>query len=361
VLRVYHSAVVTAWRERDRQLRALGCDVTLVSPRRWNEGGRVVALDARDDRFVVPARTVGHHPYRFAYNPIPVIRALRREHFDVIDVHEEPASLAAFEVFVLARLFQPGVPVVFYGAQNIAKRFPPPFRWTERYVLRRAAGAHCCNSDAGEIFRQKGLGGHVRTIGLGVDIERFNGADASPTESPLRVGYFGRLERHKGVHVLIDAIAQLPDVALVLHGDGPARGDLERRVRELALTERVTFAGHVDHDLLPSRYRAVDIVAVPSLRTSRWVEQFGRVAVEAMACGVPVIASDDGALRDVVGGAGLLVRPGDVAAWRDAIGELGAHPARRSALAAAGRARAARYRWSAIADQQIELYRAVAA
>ena len=128
VLRIYHSAVVTAWRQRDRELRALGCDVRLISSRRWNEGGRIVDLDCAEDQFVVGARTFGRHPYGFCYDPRPIVRELRTQRFDVIDVHEEPASLAALELRLLVRLFQPRVPMVFYGAQNIPKRFPVPFR-----------------------------------------------------------------------------------------------------------------------------------------------------------------------------------------------------------------------------------------
>src|SRR4029079_10921457 len=108
---------------------------------------------------------------------------------------------------------------------------------------------------------------------------------------------------------LIKAIASIPEVELIVHGDGSTVDELRELTTRLGCRERVRFVGFVDHDRLPARYRDVDIVAVPSLRTTRWVEQFGRVAVEAMACGVPVVASDDGALREVVGGAGLLVAP----------------------------------------------------
>ncbi|MEO8697942.1 MAG: glycosyltransferase family 4 protein, partial [Acidimicrobiales bacterium] len=358
--RVYHSAVVDSWRERDRELRRLGCDIRLVSSLRWNEGGRDVLLDAGADDFVVGARTVGRHPYTFLYDPRPIVRELRGSTFDVIDVHEEPASLAALEVRILARLFQRGRPIVFYGAQNIAKRFPPPFRWIERGSLRRASGAHCCNREAGEIFRAKGLRGRVHTIGLGVDVDQFAQSRATADNERFRVGYFGRLDAHKGVDVLIRAIAST-DVELVVHGAGP----MEAELRELAVCsgagDRIRFVGYVDHGQLPQRYREVDVVAVPSLRTARWVEQFGRVAVEAMAAGVPVLASDDGALRDVVAGAGVLVRPGDVAAWRDAIVELADNSDARIQLRAAGFARAQRYRWCEIARQQLDLYREVTA
>ena len=155
VLRVYHSGVVTGWRERDRQLRDVGCDVRLVSPRRWNEGGRDVELERGDDDFVVACRTWGRHPYGFVYNPLPIAREIRTRNFDVIDVHEEPASLAALELRIIARMFAPSTPLVFYGAQNIEKRYPFPFRWIERGSLRRAAGAHCCNAEASADLSQE--------------------------------------------------------------------------------------------------------------------------------------------------------------------------------------------------------------
>ncbi len=212
VLRVYHSGVVGEWRRRDRALRALGVDVALVSARRWNEGGGDVWLDAGDDTFVVPARTLGRHPYRFVYDPRPLWRALRARRVDVIDVHEEPASLAAAEVMVLARLAGRRAPVCLYSAQNIEKRFPVPFRWIERATLRRAAGVHTCNRQAGRILRHKGFAGRIADLGLGVDVgalhpgsahRRAGVATRGRTGGDLRVGYVGRLEPHKGVEVLV--------------------------------------------------------------------------------------------------------------------------------------------------------------
>jgi glycosyltransferase involved in cell wall biosynthesis len=351
--------VVSAWRARDRELIARGVELTLVSPVRWNEGGRDVALEPGEDRFVVPARTLGRHPYLFVYDPRPLVRELRRRKLDVLDVHEEPASLAAFELRLLARLFQPGVPMVLYGAQNIAKRYPPPFRWIERASLRRAAGTYPCNEAAGRIFRRKGFTGVVATLPLGVDVDRFAPATGEWPPGPLRVGYVGRLEPHKGVHVLLEAVAGLDEVTVAVHGDGPAAGDLVALADRLGVAGRVRFCGFAAHDTLPEVYRSFDVLAVPSLTTPSWTEQFGRVAVEGMASGLAVVASTAGALPEVVGDAGVLVPEGDVAAWRTALARLAAEPAERVRLGALARERARRFTWAAVAGGHLALYQQV--
>ena len=96
------------------------------------------------------------------------------------------------------------------------------------------------------------------------------------------------------------------------------------------IADRVEFVGPVDPDDVVDFYRTLDVLAVPSLPTPSWTEQFGRVAVEAMACGVPVVSSDAGALPDVVGGAGIVVPAGDAAALAGALRRGGRHPRRRA-------------------------------
>jgi GT2 family glycosyltransferase len=149
------------------------------------------------------------------------------------------------------------------------------------------------------------------------------------------------------------------DWSLEVAGDGPQRASLQARARRLGISDRVRFAGHVG-DRLPEFYRRLDVVAIPSLPTRNWVEQFGRVAVEAMASGVPVVASHSGALPDVVAGAGLLVSPGDPGALRAAITQV-ADPACWAELRAAGLTRSGRYTWQAVATAQLGLYRSALA
>jgi glycosyltransferase involved in cell wall biosynthesis len=360
VLRVWHSGVMRTWRGRERALRDAGVDLTLVSASSWNEGGRDVAFEAGDD-FAVPVATVGRHPFRFAYSPVRLYRLLRRGQLDLLDLHEEPASIAAAEVLALRHLARCDAPYLLYSAQNIEKRYPPPFRWIERYALRHAAGVHVCNVDAGRILQDKGLEGEVEVLGLGVDLESFGWTWPSARPSGPTIGYVGRLEAHKGVDVLVDALAELPGATLRLVGEGPARKALEQQAERLGVDDRVDLVGFVGQDELPGEYRRFDVLAVPSMSNPRWTEQFGRVVVEAMAVGVPVVASRCGELPVVVGDAGLLVEPGDPVALAAALTSVLSSPAEHARLVAAGLVQAEQYTWPAIAESQLALYRRVVA
>jgi glycosyltransferase involved in cell wall biosynthesis len=355
VLRIAHHGVVSAWRERERELRAQGVDVELISARSWNEGGRDQRLEAGSDAFVHGAATVGRHPSVFAYDPRPIWRALGR-HPDLIDLHEEPNALATAEVLLLRALRRSRAPYVLYSAQNIPKRYPVPFRWFERRALRRAAAAYVCNDEAGRILLDKGLAGPAVEIPLGVDVQTFAPADRpAPTPARAVVGYVGRLEPHKGVDVLLRAAVDQESWELRLTGDGPQRAELEALAERLGIAPRVRFLGFAGGAELADRYRELDVLAVPSLPRPGWLEQFCRVAVEAMASGVPVVASASGAIPDVVGDAAVLVTPDDPAALRDGIASA-LEPADWLDRRERGLARSARFTWANVAAMQRAMY-----
>jgi glycosyltransferase involved in cell wall biosynthesis len=361
-LRIYHSGVVRAWRERDTQLRANGVDVTLVAPRRWNEGGRDVALDAGPGEQVRSARTFGRHPFRFAYDPVALWRALRAGPIDVLDIHEEPASLATFEVLLLAGLAGVRAPVCLYSAQNLPKRYPPPFRWFERRALRTAAAIHTCNDAAGDIMRAKGFSGRVRNLGLGVGPD-YVAAETDATigrgTGPLQLGFVGRLTEQKGIELLVRAVAAVDGVHLWIVGDGPRRAEVVSLVAELGVTDRVELLPHRAADELPDLYRSIDVLVTPSIDTPGVVEQFGRVVVEAEACGAAALVSDSGSLPWVGGDAAVVAPQGDVDALAAAICRLRDDPSEVARLRKSAPVSAARFSWSSIAEQQAELYRTV--
>ncbi|MRX43670.1 glycosyltransferase [Agromyces kandeliae] len=381
VLRVSHSAVVDEWRGRERALTALGVDVELCCARRWHAGGAPVTLHARPDEHVQGVRTLGRHPALFVYDPLPLWRALGRD-VDVIDVHEEPFALATAEILLLRALRGRSrrTPVVLYTAQNLRKRYPVPFRWLERWALRAASGISACNTEAARIAEDKGFAGRAHVIPLGVDLEQFRPADAPGTtggsgdadaaerpdagtgephdpSDPITVGFIGRLVPEKGLVLLLDALARDPRLRLRVVGTGPLASELRERAASVGVADRVELVGAVEPAGIPDVLRSFDVLAVPSLPTASWTEQFGRVAVEAMACGVPVVSSDAGALPDVVGGAGLVVPTGDAAALAEAL--AAASGPRADELRAAGFVRAEECSWGAVGRDYLDLYRSI--
>ena len=123
----------------------------------------------------------------------------------------------------------------------------------------------------------------------------------------------------------------------------------------------VVFEGALPSADMPDFYNGLDVFVLPTVGRRGWTEQFGRAAVEAMACGVPTVVSSTGELPQVVGQAGVVTPPADAHALADALKRLRNDPARREQLAEAGRAHVlGRYTTQAVADATADFYRAVA-
>jgi glycosyltransferase involved in cell wall biosynthesis len=158
-----------------------------------------------------------------------------------------------------------------------------------------------------------------------------------PAEAFLVVSV-GRLVGWKGLQVVIEALTGIPDAHFLAIGDGPDRRQLEQEVKRLGAAGRVHFVGEARHGDLPALLNAGDIFVQPSVGE----EAFGISVVEAMACGLPAVVSDQGGLREIVrdGECGRLLPPGNVPAWRRALGELAVDRAAVARMGAAARQRA---------------------
>ncbi len=140
---------------------------------------------------------------------------------------------------------------------------------------------------------------------------------------PGIVGYIGRLVEQKGLMLLLEAMRGMdPDVRLLLVGEGPQLPELRKRASALGIQGRTSFTPPVPHAGVPEVLRQIDVLVLPSTDTRYWSEQFGRVLIEAMACGVPVLASDSGGIPEVVGEAGILFRRGDSNELREKLQRL---------------------------------------
>jgi glycosyltransferase involved in cell wall biosynthesis len=175
------------------------------------------------------------------------------------------------------------------------------------------------------------------------------------------VGFFNRFIASKGPLVALDAFASLPDDSrLLMVGDGPLRGEIERAVAVRGLGDRVLLRSRVPSAQMPELLRSVDVSILPSRTTPSWKEQFGRVLIEAMSSGVPVVGSDSGEIPRVIADAGIVIGEGDPAQLGDALLRLYRDPMLRKDLGERGRRRVLEhYTHARIAADTAAAYRAV--
>jgi glycosyltransferase involved in cell wall biosynthesis len=361
VLMISRPCLVGAYQRKLEEIaRFPDIDLMVVVPPSWREGGRVVRLE----RAYVAGYELVSEPVAFTgsfhlhFYP-RLARRLRTFAPDVVHVDEEPYNLATFHALRLAK--RAGAQVVWFSWQNLNRRYPPPFRYLERYNLRRTDYAIVGSEGAARVWREKGYSGPLAVIPqFGVDPEVFAPRARGPnTGGDFVVGYAGRLVPEKGCDLLLEALAGLDAPwRLAMLGAGPERERLEALVRRLEIADRVSFDDWLPALRLPAFYRSLDALVLPSRSRPNWVEQFGRVLIEAMACGVPVVGSDCGEIPHVIGDAGLVFAEDDVAGLRGCLARLARDASLRADLARSGRERVlARFTQAHVAAQTAEVYR----
>jgi D-inositol-3-phosphate glycosyltransferase len=228
--------------------------------------------------------------------------------------------------------------------------------------------------EAGDLVRSyKADPEHIYVVPPGIDLATFQPLDRADARQKIGYGpgrlllFVGRLERLKGVDVAIKALALLrdrdhDDLRLIVLGEDVRDGDESEKERlksvatSLGVRDRVDFLGSVAHHELPYFYAAADAVVMPS-----YSESFGLVALEAQACGRPVVASGVSGLRSVVRDdvSGYLIEGHDPALYAERIGRLLADPELAQQMGLRGRLLAQRFSWTRTADRLEELFEAV--
>ncbi|NMI02260.1 glycosyltransferase family 4 protein [Pseudonocardia acidicola] len=348
-----------------RALRALGHSVNVLAP---------ADEDTPLPDFVTPAGRALGVPYngsvaRVTFGPLSYARVRRwlADHtFDVLHLHEP----TTFSISVLALLVAEGPIVATFHTSTERSRALTAFGGMLRPLMEKVTARIAVSSLARRV-QVEHLGGDAVEIPNGVDVGLFvNGPLLPGYPRPHTVGFLGRFdEPRKGMPVLLDALRLLaphrPDLRLMVVGRGDA--DALRRHAGPELADRLDILGAVDDATKAAALRSMDVYCAPNLGG----ESFGMVLTEAMAAGAPVLASDLGAFRRVLGGgdggndagepAGVLVPTGDAPALATALGTLLDDPARRAALSVAGRRRAADYDWPVVAGAVLRVYQAAVA
>lgn len=345
-------------RKLEEIARHIDVELTVIVPPYWRDERGVTSLERAHtegyELIVEPMALNGTFHLHFYPRLGRHLRAIRP---DVVHLDEEPYNLATFQGMVLAR--RAGCRTLWFSWQNLLRRYPPPFSLLERYCVSRADAAIVGSQTAARVWRAKGYGGPLTVIPqFGVDPRHFALPAHREPRSGFVVGFAGRLVEEKGADLLLAAATGLAGASVVVLGSGPLRPQLERQARRLGLTERVTFLDWLPSDEMSAFYHQLDALVLPSRSRPNWTEQFGRVLVEAMACGVPVVGSDCGEIPHVVAEAGLIFPEGDADALRAHLERLMTDPSLRLDLSQRGRQRVLdHYTQAKIAAQTVQVYR----
>jgi glycosyltransferase involved in cell wall biosynthesis len=368
LLTIGHSYVVAANRALAHQMAVQGrgeWEVTAVAPSHFRGDLRPIAAEPIAGEAcaleTVPVRLAGVPHVMWFGGPT---RTLLARDWDVVHCWEEPYTFAASRI---ARALSPRATFVVASFQNLSKSYPWPVSAFERSTMARAGGWIAFGETVRQALSERpGYGGKPsRVIPPGVDLERFRPDAAGGAELRRRlgwpadaivVGYLGRFIEAKGLPRLTRALgACRMDWRALFVGGGP----LERELGAFAarFEGRVHVQTGVPHDEVPTWVNAMSMLCAPSQTTTAWREQFGRMLIEAMACGVPVVASDSGEMPFVVGDAGTIAGEHDDAGWTAAIDRLAGDEALRRSLGARGLERVReRFAWPTVARQHLAFF-----
>jgi glycosyltransferase involved in cell wall biosynthesis len=306
----------------------------------------------------------------------PALVALCKK-YDLIHLHY-PCYGNAMMVS-LARMFGNKKPlIVSYHMDTVGRGLRRPVFWLHAKFLappflRQADVIAVASRDYAEhslLAKYPELMAKVVEIPFGVDTDRFSPSSLSPRAAEAKRGE-GRVrgsvlfvaaldEQHyfKGLHVLLEAMAKVPDAKLTVVGDGNLKNKYLKKAKELAISDRVVFAGRVSDEELPKYYQDADLFCSASLDRS---EAYGIVLMEAAASGLPAVATNIPGVRTVVedGETGFLVPPDDAGALAEALRDLLNDPELLAKMGAAARAFALTRTWPAVGKKYLEIYKSL--
>lgn len=335
---VSHACVVPANQSVFGELASRGWAIDLVVPNRWTHEyggermtpallpgakvrlhGRRVALAGRPQRHVYTS-SFGHS---LGQTQTPRVAFLEEESF----------SVPAFQWGLAC--WRRGVPFGVQAAENLDRDLPLLARVFRAWTLRHAAFVAARSPMAKRRAEEWGAQGRVEVIPHAVP--EWEEIPRRPSSDVFTVGFAGRLVEEKGVRDLVAAAGRLHKPTRVLFvGDGKLRAELTRMTHTGVDIE---ILSDVSHQEMARAYSRMDVLVLPSRSTPTWTEQFGRVLVEALWCGVPVVGSESGEIPWVVTatGGGICFPEGNIDALASVLRDLEANPEKRNRLARTGR------------------------
>ncbi len=343
----------------DKQFRALGHDTRIIAASSTDE-------DVLGEHVIKVSGAVSPVPYsgstaRITLAPAVyrrVKKILRDEKFDVVHVHEPTVPILSLVVLRHSHALNVGT-FHAYRESNVMYEYMRPLL---QRVFNRLDG-RIFVSDAVREYITQYFPGDYTIIPNGIDYERFSSPDLQPiaqfNDGRPNILYVGRMDKRKGFRYLLRAYPYIkeaiPDARLIVVG---AFSDKDKapfiRYAHAHKLRGVHFVGYVSPEELPRYHRTATVYCAPNTG----FESFGIILLEAMAAGLPIVASDITGFRPVLqdGAEGLLVPPEDAPALARAVIQLLNDPARRAAMSECGKRKAIQYDWSRIAGRVLAYY-----
>ncbi len=274
-------------------------------------------------------------------------RVLENRNPDVVYAHNEAYAISTMQ-WCWANARSVRRPFGFFSCQNLNKRYPTPFRQGEQWVYGKSRFFFPITKAVDAVHRAKGYAGPSTILPLGYDPAVFRPSVPISDRHEqafgrrVRLGYLGRVVEEKGLVTLARALGELQNEAwqLTIAGGGAYENEVKHALVQAGVADRVKWIGMVPRDDVPKFYEQIDLLLLPSETRPNWKEQFGRVILEALACGTPVVGSDSGEIPNLIGetGGGWVFAEGNAqqlaATLRDAM-HLHARRAEVAARAAA--------------------------
>lgn len=322
-----------------------GMSVILVVPKELRFGLGAVKADipAEDDPPIIFLDLRGNNSRVSRF--VGMIKVLNRYRPKLIALDNDPVSLLALQIGMWSR--RAGSKLFCISCENMPLRVFSlvrgrgikglPSALVKRALLqitrRLVDGVFTINVEGTKIFENEGFR-NVTRIPLGFDPKYFRvDPEARKVKRDILdlrgfvIGFFGRISFEKGIHILVSALEKLIDCEWTLLMDefdiykNKYGEEIHRRLLETNLMDRIVSI-NPKHAEMGDYLNAVDVVVMPSISTKVWIEQYGRVAAEAMACGKIVVASGSGALPMLLNGYGILFQEGDVEALVEILRDL---------------------------------------
>ena len=304
-------------------------DVIILRPRHWKDGGGVTIRKNGDyvkdglqfNSFSAPFARYSKQNIYFFINFFRYFNLVKRENPKILYVMNTTNSLICFQTIILGKIL--GIKVVGWASRMEPRNFFATFGLIKGFVFsllrfinsRLIDAVHATSINAKNALIQEGHNCPIYvapTHGIPPHFKKIEDVSDKPNSEKITVGYAGELLDFKGVDILIKAIGALPSnrIKLLIAGIGPESNNLKKIAAANNLN--VEFLGYVDNLDMPSFYRRCDIFVLPSKGDGQIVEKFGRVLIEAAACGCAVIGSNVGGIPLAIGQQGLIFEDGSV-------------------------------------------------